>query len=210
LRIDLRLSSQADWIKVFDPRDGTVFVPMANPVPIGEGVRIDLVVGDAGPSVILRGQVVAHREEPPIGVMIALAPSEREKVNYVNGFVRGGFLNLREKRRLPIRLSVTYGGTAGPCVTYSKDINEEGIFVLTDQPLPEESQVHMILTVPGHTEPLSLTGVVSHTVVPEDEDIPGMGIVFRLDDGQRDRLIKLVDELEAALKTGKLPTTAVE
>lgn len=210
MRIDLRLASQAEWIKVFDPRDGTVFVPMAKPIPVGETVRIDLVVGDSGPSVILRGQVVAVREELPTGVMVALAPSEREKVNYVNGFVRGGLLNLRERRRLPVRLDVTYGGTTGPCVTFSKDINEEGIFVLTDQPLPETSQVHLILTVPGRSEPLSLTGVVSHTVVPEDEDIPGMGIVFRLDDNQRAQLIKLVDELEAALKTGKLPTTVIE
>jgi Tfp pilus assembly protein PilZ len=210
VRIDLRLTSQADWIKVFDPRDGTVFVPMAKPVPIGEQVRIDLVVGDSGPSVILRGQVVAQRDEPPTGVMVALAPSEREKINYVNGFVRGGLLNLREKRRLPIRLDVTYGGTTGPCVTVSKDINEEGIFVLTDQPLPETSQVHLILTVPGHAEPLSLTGVVSHTVVPEDEDVPGMGIVFKLDETQRGKLRELVDELEAALKTGKLPNSATE
>jgi len=210
VRIDLRLTSQADWIKVFDPRDGTVFVPMAKPAPVGEQVRIDLVVGDSGPSVILRGQVVSQREESPTGVMVALAPTEREKINYVNGFVRGGLLNLREKRRLPIRLDVTYGGTTGPCVTFSKDINEEGIFVLTDQPLPETSQVHLIVTVPGHPEPLSLTGVVSHTVVPEDEDVPGMGIVFKLDDPTKAKLAELVDELETMLKAGKLPNSATE
>jgi uncharacterized protein (TIGR02266 family) len=210
VRIDLRLTSQAEWIKVFDPRDGTVFVPMAKPAKIGEAVRIDLVVGEAGPVVILRGQVVSNREEPPVGVTVALAPSEREKVNYVNGFVRGGLLNLRERRRLPVKLSVTYGGTAGPCVTYSKDFNEEGIFILTDTPLPETSQVHLILQVPGKTEPLSLTGVVSHTVVPEDEDVPGMGIVFKLDDTQKQLLVKLVDELEAALESGALPSAVIE
>jgi Tfp pilus assembly protein PilZ len=210
VRIDLRLTSQAEWIKVFDPRDGTVFVPIAPPPPVGEQVRIDLVVGDQGPNVTLRGQVVATRTvDPPIGAVIALGPTEREKVNYVNGFVRGGLLNLREKRRLPIRLDVTYGGTTGPCVTFSKDLNEEGIFVLTEQPLPETSQVHLILTVPNH-EPLSLTGVVSHTVVPEDEDVPGMGIVFRLDETQRAQLKKVVDELEEALKDGGLPSKAIE
>ena len=210
MRIDLRLTSQADWIKVFDPRDGTVFVPMARPAPVGEQVRIDLVVGDSGPAVTLRGQVVSNRSEAPAGVTVALSPTEREKINYVNGFVRGGLLDLREKRRLPVRLDVTYGGTTGPCVTFSKDINEEGIFVLTDQPLPETSQVHLLVKVPGQTEPLSLTGVVSHTVVPEDEDIPGMGIVFRIDDSTRARLIKAIDELENAMKTGKLPNNIVE
>jgi hypothetical protein len=28
--------------------------------------------------------------------LVGLGPAEREKVNYLNGFVRGGLLNLRE------------------------------------------------------------------------------------------------------------------
>jgi len=183
---------------------------MARPPAVGEPMRIDLSVGEPGPSIILRGQVVARRDKPPVGATVALAPNEREKVKYINGFLRGGLLDLRQKRRLPIRLNVTYGGTTGPCVTLSKDINEEGIFVLTDEPLPEASQVHLIVTVPQHPEPLSLIGVVTHTVVVEDGDVPGMGIVFRLDDTQQATLARVVDELEDALRTGNLPLPVVE
>ncbi len=206
-RIDLRLASQAEWIKIFDPRDWTIFVPSAEPMDTGRTLRIDLDVG--GWMVTLRGTVVGKREQP-VGVVVALAGSERDKINYLNGFVRGGLLNLREKRRLPIRLSVTYGAIEGPATTTTKDINEEGVFLFTDRPLPETSQVHMLVTVPGHVQPLSLVGKVSHTILAQDDEPPGMGIVFELDDAQREQLTEVVRDLEAALIAGKLPTTTLE
>jgi uncharacterized protein (TIGR02266 family) len=143
-------------------------------------------------------------------VLVALGGSERDKINYLNGFVRGGLLNLREKRRLPIRLSVTYGAVEGPANTFTKDINEEGVFLFTDKPLPETSQVHMLVAVPGKAQPLSLVGKVSHTIIAQDEEPPGMGIVFELDEAQREQLIEVIKELEDELKEGRLPTNAVE
>jgi Tfp pilus assembly protein PilZ len=207
IRLELRLSSQSDWIKIFDPRDWTIFVPTGDAVEQGTAVRIDLDVG--GWLVVLRGTVVGRRDEPA-GAVVALGGTERDKINYLNGFVRGGLLNLREKRRLPIRLAVTYGAIEGPASTFTKDINEEGVFLFTDRPLPETSQVHMLLTLPGRAQPLSLIGKVSHTIVAHDEEPPGMGIVFDLDDAARDQLAEVVRELEAQLHAGKLPTDSVE
>jgi hypothetical protein len=49
-------------------------------------------------------------------------------------------------------------------------------------------------------------GVVSHTVVIEDEDIPGMGIRFRFDqDSKRADLRAAVDELEESFLNASLP-----
>ena len=63
-------SSQSEWIKMFDPRDWTVFVPqIATRREQGATVRIDLDVG--GWLVTLRGTVVGHRDEPT-GVVVAL------------------------------------------------------------------------------------------------------------------------------------------
>ena len=124
--------------------------------------------------------------------------------------MRGGLLNLREKRRLPIRLQVTYGAIEGPASTFTKDINEEGLFLFTDKPLPETSQVHMLVAVPGKPQPLSLVGKVSHTILAEDEEPPGMGIVFDLDDEQRAQLLEVIEELEKQLEAGKLPVNTVE
>jgi Tfp pilus assembly protein PilZ len=207
VRLELKLGSHSEWIKIFDPRDWTVFVPTDEPIDNGASLRIDLDVG--GWLVTLRGTVVGTRGEPN-GVTVALGAAEREKINYLNGFVRGGLLNLREKRRLPIRLSVTYGAVEGPANTFTKDINEEGVFLFTDKPLPETSQVHMLVTVPGKPNPLSLVGKVSHTILAADEEPPGMGIVFDLDEAQREALLAVIQELEDALMKGGLPSPALE
>jgi Tfp pilus assembly protein PilZ len=207
VRLELHLSSHGEWIKIFDPRDWTLFVAASEPIEHGAPVRIDLDVD--GWLVTLRGTVVGHREEPA-GVTVALGGAERDKINYLNGFVRGGLLNLRGKRRLPVKLAVTYGAVEGPATTFTKDINEEGVFLFTDDPLPETSQVHMLVTLPGREHPLSLVGKVSHTIIAQDDEPPGMGIVFDLDDAGRAQLIEIIGELEAELHAGKLPTTTVE
>lgn len=206
-RLELRLSNHSEWIKIFDPRDWTIVVPATEPIEPGVALRVDLDVG--GWLVTLRGTVVSHREDPP-GVVVALSGAERDKINYLNGFVRGGLLNLREKRRLPIKLSVTYGAIGGPETTFTKDINEEGVFLFTERPLPETSQVHMLLSLPGRAEPLSLVGKVSHTIIDQDDEPPGMGIVFDLDDQTRGQLVAIIGELEAELRAGKLPTSVIE
>jgi Tfp pilus assembly protein PilZ len=207
VRLELRLNSQSEWIKIFDPRDWTVFVPTNEPIESGTQLRIDLDVG--GWLVTLRGTVVGTRDEPA-GIVVALGGTEREKINYLNGFVRGGLLNLREKRRLPVRLQVTYGAVEGPATTTTKDINEEGLFLFTDKPLPETSQVHMLVQVPGKPQPLSLVGKVSHTILAQDDEPPGMGIVFDLDDSAREQLAQVVRELEDALLRGSLPGPIIE
>lgn len=207
VRLELRLGSQLEWIKIFDPRDWTVFVPTSESIDNGTQLRIDMDVG--GWMVTLRGTVVGTRDEPA-GIVVALGGTEREKINYLNGFVRGGLLNLREKRRLPVKLQVTYGAVEGPATTVTKDINEEGVFLFTDKPLPETSQVHMLVTVPGKPQPLSLVGKVSHTILAHDEEPPGMGIVFDLDDATREQLAAVIKEIEEALEKGVLPSPLVE
>jgi hypothetical protein len=208
IRVDLRLPDKSDWVKVFDPRDCTLSVPLAAPPGAGAAIRVDLVIGEGGPRVILRGTVIRSHGTAqagvPAGCLVALGAKEREKINYLNGFVRGGLLDLRERRRLPVRLPVTYGGIDGPCRTHTRDINEEGVFVISEEPLPEESRVHLLITVPNRDKPLSLRGDVTHTVLAEDEDIPGMGIVFAQEDRTR-QLSAIIDELEAAFLSGTLP-----
>ena len=207
MRVVLRLDSPSDWIRVFDPRDGTVAAATPIRPGIGDSLRIDLTCGDGGPRVILRGQVVGFRGEGTS--LVGLGPTEREKVNYLNGFVRGGLLNLRESRRLPLRLPVTYGGIGGPVETFTRDINEHGVFVVTDEPLPEDAEVHLIITVPTQPDPVSVVGRVSHTVVPEDEDVAGMGIVFRASAADADKVTAAVDALEREFLAGTLPDDAL-
>jgi Tfp pilus assembly protein PilZ len=196
-RLQLRLSNQSEWIKIFDPLNWTVFVPSEDKIENGGAIRVELDVG--GWLVTLKGTVVQLRSEPR-GVVVAL--SERDKINYLNGFLRGGLLNLRNTRRLPIRLAVTYGAIEGPAKTFTKDINEEGVFLITDNPLPETSQIHMLVTIPGKPQPLSLMGKVTHSVEGDEDEPSGMGIVFELDQAQRDQVTETIKELEDQLRAG--------
>jgi Tfp pilus assembly protein PilZ len=84
------------------------------------------------------------------------------------------------------------------------------VFLFTERPLPETSQVHLLLTLPDRAQPLSLIGKVSHTIVADDDEPPGMGIVFDLDDAARDQLVEIVRDLEAQLHAGTLPTGSVD
>ena len=207
-RLPLLLLERADWVKVFDPRSGAVFVPSDEPPDVGSEVRVDLVLTEGGPRVILKGNVVWRRsvgdQRNPSGCAVALAVEEREKVNFLNGYVRGGLINRRERRRLPLRLPVTYATTQGTRDSYSRDINEEGIFILSDAPLGEQTEITFVVRVPGRVEGLRLRGIVSHTVIIEDEDVPGMGIRFLPGDVPAAEVKRIIDELEAAFLSGTL------
>ncbi len=209
LRVDVRLSDRAEWVRIFDPTDTTVFVAHDEPPAVGGDARVDLYVESGGPHVILRGTVMSRRvvgdHALPRGFTVALGPHEREKVNYLNGYVRGGFINLRQTRRLPVRLRVDYGDTKGPKSSFTRDINEEGVFVVTESPLGEGSVLSMVIHIPGFPQPLAVDGEVSHTVVVEDEDVPGMGVAFRFESGQKDLLTAVIDNLAKRFETGDLP-----
>ena len=203
----LQLASEAEWIKVFDPRDWTLFIAGDASARPDDPIRVDLEVGDW--RVTLRGLAVTTRGDPD-GLLVAIDSGEREKINYLNGFVRGGLLNLRDKPRLLVRLPVTYGAVEGPAKTFTKDIHEEGVFLFTDRPLPETSQLHMLITVPGCSDPLSLRGAVSHTILPGDDEPAGMGISFSLDAAQRATLRTVIGELATAMAAGILPASSTE
>ncbi len=213
IRLSLRLQDRHDWVKVFDPRGGGLFVPVDPPPAVGADVRVDLTVEEGGPRVILRGSVLWRRAEAsardPVGCAVGLAATDREKVNFLNGYVRGGLLNRRERRRLPLRLPVTYGGIDGPVETWTRDINEEGIFILAHMPLPEGTLVHFVVEIPGLEEPLELKGHETHTVIVEDDDVPGMGVRYVLGGDESAALTALFDGLEAEFMSGKLPDDVI-
>lgn len=188
-------------------------MPVAEPPVVGAEVRIDLLVEEGGPRVILTGTVLWRRADAttrdPAGCSVGLSAADREKVNFLNGYVRGGLLNRRERRRLPLRLQVTYGGLDGPIDTSTRDINEEGAFLLADSPLPEGTLVHFVMHVPGRSGPVELKGYVGHTVVVDDDDVPGMGIRFVLDDAREKEMVAVIDQLEADFLRGKLPEDVI-
>src|SRR5262249_20697603 len=78
-RLQLGLADRHEWVKVFDPRGGGLFVEPPSPPPVGADIRVDLVIED-GPRVILSGTVLWRRDPSPKeagGCSVGLAPAER-------------------------------------------------------------------------------------------------------------------------------------
>jgi uncharacterized protein (TIGR02266 family) len=212
IHIALQLAHKNEWATIFDRMEHAIFVHDEDPPAVGESVRVDLTVGRGGPRVILRGEVVSRQPAAsglPSGFKLGLGLHEREKVNYLSGFVRGGLLDLREMRRLPIRLPVSFRSALRTGTGYTRDLNEAGVFIIDELPLPEETRVELELELPDTRDTLTLEGEVSHTVVVEDEDVPGMGIRFDADSAARQKLAKVVDELERKFIAGELPDDAL-
>ncbi|MBI4512035.1 MAG: PilZ domain-containing protein [Deltaproteobacteria bacterium] len=214
MRLTLPLAQTSDWLRVFDPRGGGLFVPMQSPPETGTEVRVEVTITEGGPRVILKGNVLTRRAVADgrgvPGCTVALAADSREKINFLNGFVRGGLINRRERRRLPLRLPVTFGTHEGPKSAFSRDINEEGIFIITESPYPEGTVVHFCIFVPGRDDTIPLRGSVGHTVVVEDQDIPGMGIVFTFASPEEHATVMgIIDDLEDAFYKGTLPDEVI-
>jgi hypothetical protein len=53
-------------------------------------------------------------------------------------------------------------------------------------------------------------GKVSHTILPHDDEPPGMGVVFVLDDATRADLAATLDSLEQALIANQLPAALID
>jgi len=211
-RLYLQLADKGDWLNHYDPQGAGVFVPIADPPAVNDAVRIDLKI-DGGPRLLLAGTVLWRRTESdekiPAGVGIAIAPSDSEKINYLNGYVRGGLLDLRELRRLPMRLAVRFEAPGGARNGHTRDINEEGLFLFTKQPLEVGERTTLIVNDPSGSGTSVLTGMVSYTM-DEDDGGPGMGVKLEFADGELyAKHVERIGAWESALVSGKLPDDAL-
>jgi|GEM_PF-922438 serine/threonine protein kinase len=210
-RLRLRLAVPTDWYDVFDANvaGGGLFVATSDPPEVGASVFLEIVFA-AGPRVFLRGVVTWRRlqsgdSRAKKGVGIQAHPNERNKLAYLNNWVKGGVGEQRGLRRLPVKLRVTYKAPTGHRVNFTRDLNEEGLFIYCQELLPLGTSVEIFLTAQADDDsPLSLSGRVTRLV--EDREQRGMGIQLRfpIEAWQR-RYGDFVSDLEGRYLRGELP-----
>ncbi|HWE30533.1 MAG TPA: PilZ domain-containing protein, partial [Polyangia bacterium] len=150
-RLKLHLVDRGDLHKYYEAASG-MFVPGSDPPNVGERVTVE-VVFQGGPRVLLRGVVLWRRTtgdaraRPGAGVGIDAA--EQAKVRYLLGYVRGGLIDVRERRRLPVRLRVAYTGHKGRRINFTRDLNEEGAFVRCAEMLDLGASTLLLISPPG-------------------------------------------------------------
>lgn len=205
IRLTIQFVKKEDWSNSYDHSKRIVAIPGESNVAKGQRARIDVAIETTGPRSILRGETVGTREDG--SCLILLDPEEEPKLAYLQGYVRGGLLDLRKMRRLPVSLTVNYGQKTPDRQGRTRDINEQGMFIIDESPWAEKTSLTIQLFFPSEPDPIDVTGHVGHTVILEDEDLPGMGILF--DKKFHEQLKPIVDHLEKQFLSGTLPEEAL-
>jgi hypothetical protein len=213
-RLKLHVVERADFLKFLDPTAGEgtgLFVPGTIAAQPGEKVSVE-VVFQGGPRVLLHGVIAWRRvsgdARTRAGSGVVIDPSEQAKLSYLFGYVRGGLLDARERRRLPVRLRVAYSGSKGRRINFTRDLNEEGAFVRASELLEVGAQTTLLLSPPGNYKPFQIKATVQR-----QQDTPGdrgFGVTFDFETSQeRAKMLAFVDKLENDYLEGKLPDEAL-
>lgn len=213
-RLKLHLLEAADFNKFIDAKGGTeaLFVPGNDTPQVGSAVTVE-VVFQGGPRVLLHGHVTWRRAtgnaraRPGVGVSIGAA--EQPKMSFLLGYVRGGLLDVRGRRRLPVRLRVAYTGPRGRRINFTRDLHEEGCFVRASELLDLGAETRILITPPGEGyKPIEVAGAVAR--LQADGADRGMGIRFAfVNDDERRGFATFVQKLESDYLDGALPDEAL-
>jgi Tfp pilus assembly protein PilZ len=213
-RLKLQLADKTEFARFQDSSQGAggLFVPGSDTPSVGEAVTVE-VVFKGGPRVLLRGVVTWRRATGDArarpGVGIAVDPGEKPKLEFIYGYVRGGLIDVRERRRLPVRLRVAYSSPRGRRVNFTRDIDEEGAFVRAAELLEIGSRTQLLISPPGGDfKPIEVHALVHRQEVQGSDR--GMGVRFDFaDDQERERVQAFVGKLEQDYLAGHLPDEAL-
>jgi Tfp pilus assembly protein PilZ len=214
-RVKLHVVERGDFARFYDPNTpgGGIFVPVSDPPAIGTPRTVE-VVFQGGPRVLLHGKVLWRRATGDArarpGVGIGFDATERSKLNYVLGYVRGGLLDVRERKRLPVRLRVAYTGPGGvKRINFTRDINDEGAFVRAAQLLDVGQSTTLFISPPGEGyKPVEVRATVARQ---QDDGVErGIGVRFAFGrDEEKARFAAFLQKLESDYLDGTLPDSAL-
>ncbi|MCP3984383.1 MAG: TIGR02266 family protein [bacterium] len=104
------------------------------------------------------------------------------------------FVERRRSTRTPVTIRIEYETVDSLFSEFTRNINEGGVFIATEQPLDLEELVQLQFQLPGDEQPVKLSGRVVRV------ESSGMGIEFgELDSAARERINQLV----LLLRTGQ-------
>lgn len=108
-------------------------------------------------------------------------------------------MDKRQGQRLDHPVMVSYRSVDRFLADFGTNISQGGVFVNAKDPLPVGHDVHLLISLPGQSEPFEVVGRVARVQTAEEGD-PGMGVEFTsLDEDARRRLDDLVETLRRHL-----------
>jgi len=107
-----------------------------------------------------------------------------------------------DRRRTPrtdLVVRVDYATVDELFSEFTRDINEGGLFIETDKPRENGTEVSMQFHLPGSEEVIQTVGRVVHTTPGDASGPPGMGIEFEeLSSEAREQINALIRALRSA------------
>lgn len=104
--------------------------------------------------------------------------------------------NRRRSERASLALRVEYETVDALFSDFTRNVNEGGLFIETDNPAPLESTVTLHFCLPGSDRPIKAGGRVVRVTAPPEP--PGMAVMFEeLDAEAQDQINELVRELRS-------------
>ena len=94
----------------------------------------------------------------------------------------GGKAQAEERRRhsrVPLEMRVDYTSVDAFFTEFTANINEGGMFIQMDEPVPLDTQVQLQFALPGEGEPIQVGGRVAWTSDGKDDSPPGIGVQFQ-------------------------------
>lgn len=103
----------------------------------------------------------------------------------------------RHSPRTPLVVRIAYSTVDALFSEFTRNVNEGGLFIETDNPPPTDTRVALQFKLPGSDLPIQARGRVTRIQVPGGDGPAGMGVEFE-NLGQDARA--LIDELVRGLK----------
>jgi serine/threonine protein kinase len=218
-RLRVEVDGPAGWAEIYDPSvsGGGLFCPTDDPPRIGGRVYAE-VAFLSGPRFFVRGIVTWRRAKvgprtadrrARAGIGLQIHPRDRNKVAYVNSWVRGSIGERRGVRRLPVRLRVTYSARSGRRINFTRDINESSVFLRSHELLELGTTIRLLIMPPDESQLFfDLKGEVRRLV--EDEEQRGMGVFLAFPHAEAHEAFgEFVRGLERAFLAGMLPDDVI-
>jgi len=103
----------------------------------------------------------------------------------------------RKTRRAPLVVRVAYSTIDALFSEFTRNVNEGGLFIETDNPPPTDTRVSLQFKLPGSDVPIQARGRVAWVQAPGTDEPAGMGVEFEsLGSDARAR----IDEIVRGLK----------
>lgn len=140
----------------------------------------------------------------------AATATEKKKTTAPKESAKAKSKDDRSDHRIPIQLLVDYRADGHYLFDFCRDLGAGGVFIQTEQPLPQGSHVDLTFTIPDSKETLSAKGKViwvQAAGAQRDEASPGMGVQFEnFGPEQRRILEQFVERFHGANSNGDATT----